>query len=112
MQHTIQSRLKDFEDHLIVKNFSLRIRKMYLRTLKYFLRFAYIKYPNQSLSQKIARQYFIQRHKSGKSFSTINCDYSSLRKYFREVLFYEWSLKKMQRLRNEFRLPQAYRLKM
>ncbi len=110
MQHTIQSRLKDFDDHLILKNFSSRTRKMYLRTLKYFLRYANKKFPNQVLSQDIARQYIIQRHKSGKSFSTINCDYSSLRKYFREVLFYEWSLKKMQRPRNEFRLPQTLSL--
>lgn len=110
MRHTIQSRLKDYDDHLILKNFSVRTRRMYLRTLKSFLRYANKKFPNQDLSQDIARQYIIQRHKSGKSFSTINCDYSSLRKYFREVLFYDWSLKKMQRPRKEFRLPQTLSL--
>lgn len=110
MQASITSQLTAFEDYLIMKNFSTCTRKMYLRTLKRFLRFAARKYPNESLSQQLARQYIIQRHKQNKSWSTINCDYSSLRKYFREVAQLPWTLKKMPRPRKELRLPQTLSL--
>jgi len=106
MQPTISSQMQAFEDYLILKNFSSTTRKMYLRTLKSFLRYAARKHPRSVISQDLARQYIIQRHKQGKSWSTINCDYSSLRKYFREVLIAEWTLKKMPRPRKEKSLPQ------
>ena len=110
MQASITSQLTNFEDYLILKNFSTATRKMYLRTLKSFLRFAARKYPDQPLSQDLARQYIISRHKCNKSWSTINCDYSSLRKYFREVLMIEWSLRKMPRPRKTLDLPQTLSL--
>jgi len=82
-----------------MKNFSVATRKMYLRTLKRYLRFHDFKFICQLISQDTAREFVIYRHKQGTSWSTINCDYSSLRKYFREVIYAEWSIKKMYRLR-------------
>ena len=111
MQPTITSQLTAFEEYLLLKNFSSATRKMYLRTLKKFLRFAARKYPHQPLSQDLAKHYILYRIKSKKSWATINCDYSSLRKYFREVLFLEWSLKKTPRPRNQRKLPQTLSLK-
>lgn len=105
MNPTIATQLASFEKHLILKNFSVATRKMYLRTLKSFLRFCNRKFPNQPLSQDLASEYILMRHKSGKTWSTINCDYSSLRKYFREVINIEWLLKKMPRPRKEESLP-------
>jgi len=105
MQPTISSQLKAYEDYLILKNFSSATCKMYLRTIKSFLRFSKSKFPNQTLSQELASQYIIQRHKQRKSWATINCDYSALRKYFREVLRLEWSLRKTPRPRKELDLP-------
>ena len=110
MQPTIQSQLQAYEDHLILKNFSLATRKMYLRTLKKFLRFAARKHPRSSIDQDLARKYILYRHKNGSSWSTINCDYSSLRKYFREVIYSDWSLKKMPRPRKDLSLPQTLSL--
>ena len=107
MQPTISSQLTAFEELLILKNFSKATRSMYLRTLKSFLRFCARKYPRQALSQDLARQYILARHKQGRSWSTINCDYSSLRKYFKEVLQLEWLLKKMPRPRKDRTLPQT-----
>jgi len=106
MQPTIESQLTAYEEYLILKNFSSATRKMYLRTLKSFLRFTKRKYPRNNLSQELARHYIILRHKQSKSWATINCDYSALRKYFREVLCIDWSLKKMPRPRKERSLPQ------
>jgi len=105
MQPTISSQLKAYEDFLILKNFSSATRKMYLRTIKSFLRFSKSKFSGQALCQDLASQYIIQRHKQGKSWATINCDYSALRKYFREVLFLDWSLRKTPRPRKELDLP-------
>ena len=107
MQPTISSQLKAFEELLILKNFSKSTKSMYLRTLKSFLRFCARKYPRQALSQDLARQYILARHKQGRSWSTINCDYSSLRKYFKEVLQLEWLLKKMPRPKKDRTLPQT-----
>ena len=110
MQPTIQNQLTAYEEHLILKNFSKATMQMYMRTLKRFLRFAARKHPSKALSQDIARQYIIQRHKTGSSWSTINCDYSALRKYFREVLEAEWSLRKLPRPRKDLTLPQTLSL--
>lgn len=105
MSILITKEMKDYEDYLILKNYSSATRVMYLRTLKSYLRFHIGKFPNQNLTQDTAREYILYRTKSGKSWPTINCDYSSLRKYFREVLQGEWTLKKVPRPRAEFSLP-------
>jgi len=65
---------------------------MYLRTLKRYLHFHKSKYGQQKLSQESAKQFILYRKKSGRSCPTINCDYSALRKYFREVIQAEWTL--------------------
>lgn len=110
MHATIQSQLTAYADYLILKNFSTATSKMYLRTLKSFLRFAKRKHNSEPISQDVAKQYILHRHKSGCSWSTINCDYSALRKYFREVLMAEWSLRKMPRPRKDLALPQTLSL--
>ena len=77
----MSSQLKAFEELLILKNFSKAARRICLRTLKSFLRFCARKYPRQDLSQDLARD-ILGRHEQGGSWSTINCDYSLLRKIF------------------------------
>ena len=78
---------------------------MCLRTLERYLRFHKSKYGQQKLSQQSAKQFILYRKKSGRYWPTINCDYSALRKYFREVIQAEWTLKKMPRPRKENTLP-------
>lgn len=72
MQPAIQSQLTAYEELLILKNFSKATRSMYLRTLRSFLRFSDRKFPRDPLSQDLARQYILARHKQGRSWSTIN----------------------------------------
>jgi len=105
MSQTIEIQLQNYDDHMIMKNFSVATRKMYLRTLKRYLRFHKSKYGQRELSQESAKQFILYRKKSGRSWPTINCDYSALRKYFREVIQAEWALKKMPRPRKENTLP-------
>jgi len=72
MNPSINDRLKAFEDYLILKNFSLATRKMYMRTLKRYLRFHNSKFKDQQISQGTAREFVIYRHKQGRSWSTVS----------------------------------------
>lgn len=105
MNPSINGLLKAYEEHLILKNFSVSTRKMYLRTLKSYLRFHNSKFKDQPISQNIAREFVLHRHKQGRSWSTINCDYSSLSKFFREVIHAPWSFKLLPRPRQEKSIP-------
>jgi len=44
MSQTIETQLQNYDDHMIMKNFSVATRKMYLRTLNRYLRFHKSKY--------------------------------------------------------------------
>jgi len=105
MNPSITSQVEKYDDYLILKNFSVSTRKMYLRTLKRYLRFHNSRFSNDNLSEESAKQFILNRKKSGRSWATINCDYSALRKYFREVIHKEWRLKKIPRPRKEKTLP-------
>ncbi len=78
MKHSTEAQLQNYDDHMIMKNFSAATRKMYLRTLKRYLRFHKSKYGRQELNQESAKQFILVRKKSGRSWPTINCDYSAL----------------------------------
>lgn len=56
----------------------------------------------------MAREYLYQRLNKGLSWSAINCDYSSLRKWFKNVADVEWSFKKLPRPRKEKLLPNIF----
>ena len=105
MKPSIANQLKAYDEYLIMKNFSVATRKMYLRTLKYYLRFHNSRFSGQELSEESAKQYILYRKKSGRSWPTINCDYSALRKYFRLVIHKQWRLKKIPRPRKEESIP-------
>lgn len=97
--------LKDYESYLVLSNFSTKTVKSYVTTLRRFLEFSYNKFPNTDLCQDFAKQFLMERYQSGLSWSAINCDYSSLRKYFKNILEVEWSFKKLPRPRKEKKLP-------
>ena len=110
MKETMSHHIQEYDDYLTLTNFSNATKAMYLRTLKRFLKFCKSKYPAQTLSQDLAKQYIIYRQKQNKSWSTLNCDYSALRKYFIEVLYKEWSFRKIRRPRRTRILPQIISL--
>lgn len=58
------------------------------------------------ISEEHARKYLLMRIDSGCSWSTINCDYSALRKYFQNVINARWSIKKIPRPQKERTLPE------
>ena len=103
---SIDQRLEKFDDYLLLKNFSYQTRTSYLRTLREFDKFRRENGIRGRYGQLQAKSYLVDRIKAGKSWSTINGDYSALRKYFREVADLSWSLKKIPRPRKEDRLPE------
>ena len=54
MNPSINDQLKSYGDYLKMKNFSVANRKMYLRTLKRYLRFHDSKFKGQIISQDTA----------------------------------------------------------
>jgi len=54
MNSSINDQLKSYGDYLKMKNFSVANRKMYLRTLKRYLRFHDSKFKGQIISQDTA----------------------------------------------------------
>ena len=65
MSQTIEIQLQNYDDHMIMKNFSVATRKKYLRTLKRYLRFHKSKYGQRKLIQESAKQFILYRKKSG-----------------------------------------------
>jgi len=80
MNPSINDQLKSYGDYLKMKNFSIATHKMYLRTLKRYLRFHDSKFEGRLISQDTVREFVIYRHKQGRLWSIINFDYSSLSK--------------------------------
>lgn len=101
----ICDQLKDYESYLVLSNFSTRTIKSYVTTLRRFLGYCADKFPELDISQDLAKQFLMERYQSGLSWSAINCDYSSLRKYFKNILEFEWSFRKLPRPRKEKKLP-------
>jgi integrase len=53
----------------------------------------------------LVREFLLYRFESGLCWQTVNSDYSSIQKYFKNVLFLPWSLKKLPRPKKERMLP-------
>ena len=97
--------LKRYETYLLLRNFSERTRVMYLRTVRSFYSFRAGNGMRSSLTEEQAGEYLLSRINAKKSWATINCDYSALRKYYREVMELPWSMKKIPRPKKERYLP-------
>ena len=100
-----EEHLLDYRDYLILNNFSKATINCYTTGLRLFLVYRKSQKMRGRMGQSQARKYILHRHALGVTWSTINCDYSALRKYFREVLGLSWSLKKLPRPRKERYLP-------
>lgn len=101
----IAEQVEQYRRYLTLTNFKSSTTKMYCKTVSKFLFYCREKFPNQELSQDHAQDYLLHRVEMGRSWATINCDYSSLRKYYKEILEYDWLLKKMPRPKRDKALP-------
>ena len=105
MKKTKADRLKDFSDYLRIQNYSSATVRSYLAGLRQFLEFRDFHNIVSGLNQEQARQFILYKYDNGAKWQTINNVYSSLRKYFTEVLQIEWNTDKIKRPRKERVLP-------
>ena len=95
----------EYQSYLRLSNFQSSTVVMYSRTLHIFLTFLAKHFPGKTPSQAHAQQYLLMRLDNGKAWSTINADYSALRKYYKVMRDYPWSLKKLPRPKRDKKLP-------
>ncbi len=101
----VTKEVEDYRKYLMLANFKKSTVSMYCRTLEKFLQKSQAEFPEEKLNQDHAQSYLLHRLELGKAWSSINVDYSSLRKYFQERRDYSWSMRKMPRPRGEKILP-------
>jgi len=105
MSKTRSEHLKSYSEYLRIHNFAPSTVESYLLGLRQFLDFRIAHGIVGKLDQEQARQFILFKYENGAKWQTINNVYSALRKYFRELLEYEWSTKKIKRPRRERTLP-------
>jgi site-specific recombinase XerD len=100
--------LEDYRSFMVLKNFSPRTIKTYVSILDYFFRYCEKYFPEDELNDDLVRKYLLKRFDDGWSWQTVNSDYSAIQKFFKNVVFLEWSLKKLPRPRKQKPLPTIF----
>ena len=100
--------LKEYRSFMILKNFSSRTVKTYHQIVDYFFRYCDEYFPNREMSDDLVREYLLHRFDKGLDWQTVNSDYSSIQKFFKNVLFLPWSLTKLPRPKKEKKLPTIF----
>lgn len=95
----------EFEEFMILKNFSKRTIKTYIQIVKQFVNWWEKHLKNVPMSDDVVRKYLLFRFDAGKDWQTVNSDYSAIQKWFKNVLMLSWSLTKLPRARKEKKLP-------
>lgn len=102
----IKTEVESYRAYLTLANFKPSTVDSYCRTLEKFYACHLERHGHIKPTQDHVQRYLLRRRDSGLSWSSINADYSSLRKYFRQLKDYEWSLKKLPRPKKDNPLPQ------
>ncbi len=95
----------EFEEFMILKNFSKRTIKTYMQIVRQFVMWWEKHHGKLPMNDDIVRQYLLFRFDAGKDWQTVNSDYSAIQKWFKNVLLITWSLTKLPRPRKEKKLP-------
>lgn len=102
---SIEKEVEAYRAHLTISNYKVSTVKTYCRTLEIFLHYCKEQFAGIAPGQEHVQRYLLKRLDAGKSWSSINADYSSLRKYFIVLKDFTWSLKKFPRPRKDDVLP-------
>ena len=95
----------EFEEFMILKNFSKSTIKTYVQIVKQFINWSKQNHPDIPISDDIVRKYLLHRFDQGLDWQTVNSDYSAIQKFFKNVALLSWSLTKLPRPRKEKKLP-------
>lgn len=96
---------KQYRDYLILKNYSTATKRAYLNSLKHFFNFCQNHRSEFNGIIAYAKAYLLFRFNQGKSWRTVNIDYSSIKSLCEHVLYIDWDIKMIPRPRGEVRLP-------
>ena len=101
----ISKEVRSYTSYLRLCNFKRSTVEAYSRTLWHFYEYHKDSHGDVMPTQDHVQSYLLYRLDRGLSWSSINADYSSLRKYFKQLKDYDWSLKKLPRPRRDHSLP-------
>jgi integrase/recombinase XerD len=105
MEELTEAHMVEFEEFMILKNFSKRTIKTYMQIVRQFVGWFEKNYTDSHMSDNIVRKYLLYRFGQNKDWQTVNSDYSAIQKWFKNVLMLSWSLTKLPRARKEKKLP-------
>jgi len=97
--------LGKYKDYLILKNYRPQSVSSYLWSIEKFLNFTISSSRTGWNLSDYAKGYIVSRFKEGKSWSTVNIDYSAIRILFVHVLHIEWDYQLVPRPRGRTSLP-------
>lgn len=80
----MQDILDKVRQELILRNYSSKTRRVYLKSLADFL--IYIKNNNQNANEEVLRKYLLNKIEKGKSPQTVNLCLNAIKFYYREIL--------------------------
>lgn len=98
---------QEYRSYLILKNYRPMTIKSYTLIISHFLQFCKIHRAAHKSVLKYARSYLLKRFNEGKSWSSVNTDYSAILILCQHILHLDWSYKMIPRPRGENKLPQA-----
>jgi site-specific recombinase XerD len=88
-----------YVEHLTIGGYSKATIKNYRGTIDHFLDYYKSSHSGIKLTDEVARAYLLSRINEGKSWPTVNCDYSAILTLYTKVLDVPWSIKKIPRPR-------------
>jgi site-specific recombinase XerD len=97
--------LSQFKDQLTIKNYRPQTIKSYVCSMENFLEYTIANPQPKRGIKDYARAFLLQRFREGKSWSTVNVDYSAIRMLFVNVLHISWDYEFIPRPRGRSSLP-------
>lgn len=89
--------LKEYRAFMILKNFSSRTVKTNYQLVHYFREYFERVFPDKEMCDDLVREYLLHRFEMKLEWQTVNFDYSSISKCFKNVLLLPWSFRKLLR---------------
>ncbi|HQW04014.1 MAG TPA: tyrosine-type recombinase/integrase [Saprospiraceae bacterium] len=105
MQNRLDGWIREFEEFMILKNFSPRTIKTYGQIIRAFLHDYLVHHAPAPLNDDLARDYLLRRYRLGLDWQTVNSDYSAIQKFFKNVILEPWNVQKIPRPRKSKKLP-------
>lgn len=97
--------LRQYNDHLILRNYRPKTIISYLRSIKNFFDYSATTSNIEWDKSEYVKAFLLDRFKKGCSWSSVNIDYSAIRILFIEVLKQDWDHEFVRRPRGQLSMP-------